>query len=149
VVVKGTSMQPTLYEGDLALLRKHSEYQPGDIVAYRVPEGDEGEGAVIIHRIVSGDAESGYTLLGDNRDSEDRWHPRASDVVGSSWFHVAGLGDWFAKLFEPTGRILLVGGVTLFLLIGNGSDNGDRKPMLRRRVPMGSGLVVTTPAKAR
>ena len=59
-------MQPTLYEGDLAVVRQQSSYEEGDIVAFRVPEGEDGEGAIIIHRIVGGDAENGFILQGDN-----------------------------------------------------------------------------------
>lgn len=134
VFVKGTSMQPTLYEGDLAVVRAQSSYDAGDIVTFRVPEGDAGEGAIVIHRIVGRDPDGTYTVQGDNKESPDRWHPGQSDVVGRAWFHIDGVGAWFAKLFEPLGRAAIVGILALFLLVGNGRSNEAKRLLRRRRI---------------
>lgn len=141
-------MQPTLYEGDLALVRSQSTYEPGDIIAFRVPEGDDGAGTLVIHRIVSGDGGSGFTVQGDNKRSADRWHPQQGDVLGSTWFHVDGAGAWFAKLYEPLGRIALVGIVATFLLIGNGTKDPTRR-LLRGRPssPSTTLLIVAAPGR--
>ena len=119
-----------MYEGDLAVVRQQSSYEEGDIVAFRVPEGEDGEGAIIIHRIVGGDAENGFILQGDNKDSTDRWHPRQDDIIGSTWFHVGGAGDWVRKLYEPLGRGVIVGIMAVFLMIGHDTNEDARK---RRR----------------
>lgn len=124
-------MHPTMDEGDLAVLREQSSYEEGDIVAFRVPAGEQGEGAVIIHRIVGGDAESGFILQGDNKDSADRWHPRSKDIVGSTWFKVGGAGEWVRKLYEPLGRGAIVGIMALFLMNGH-NIQGDEKTKRRR-----------------
>ncbi len=131
VIVSGKSMQPTMNAGDLAIVREQSSYEEGDIVAFRVPEGEDGEGAIIIHRIVGGDAESGFILQGDNRESTDRWHPRSEDVIGSTWFHVGGAGEWARKLYEPLGRGAIVGIMAIFLMVGH-DLNDDAKKQRRR-----------------
>ena len=119
VMVRGVSMEPTLHPGELAVMRTQDGYTPGDVVAYRVPEDEFGAGAVIIHRIVGGNAEDGFVVQGDNKEGPDRWIPKPENIVGKMWFHVPDGGDWFAKLREPLGRGAVIGGMGLFLLLGH------------------------------
>ena len=81
VMVSGDSMEPTMHTGDLAVLRQQRAYRPGDIVAFRVPDGEVGEGHVVIHRIHAGD-ERGYVLRGDNKRHPDPWRPARDDILG-------------------------------------------------------------------
>jgi signal peptidase I len=83
VIVSGNSMEPTLHGGDLVLTVRRSSYDVGDVVAYRIPEGQPGAGVLVIHRIVGGSASSGYIMQGDNRAGRDPWRPRPRDVVGA------------------------------------------------------------------
>ena len=48
IVIRGTSMLPTYQPGDLVLVGEAEEYGPGDVVAYQVPEGEIGEGMILI-----------------------------------------------------------------------------------------------------
>lgn len=82
VLVDGTSMLPHYHTGDLVLVERQSHYHVGEVVAYRVPEGDPMAGAQVIHRIVGGDAVHGFVVEGDNRTAPDIWRPTAHDVVG-------------------------------------------------------------------
>ena len=66
IVIRGDSMDPTYATGDLVILERAASYGLGDIVAYRVPAGELGAGLAVVHRIVSGTAEAGFTLRGDN-----------------------------------------------------------------------------------
>ncbi|MER3397507.1 MAG: hypothetical protein C4316_03050, partial [Chloroflexota bacterium] len=70
IIVSGPSMEPTLYEKDLAVVLAQDEYALGDVVAFRV------EGGIVIHRIVGGDPQAGYITRGDNRESPDMWRPK-------------------------------------------------------------------------
>src|SRR5688572_19635960 len=51
VIVSGNSMDPTLHAGDLVLTVRRGSYNVGDVVAYRIPEGQPGAGVLVIHRI--------------------------------------------------------------------------------------------------
>src|SRR5947208_4675826 len=75
VLVSGTSMLPHLHTGDLVLVERQSSYRIGEVVAYRVPNGEVGAGHVVIHRIVGGNGKTGWTMQGDNRTAADLWHP--------------------------------------------------------------------------
>src|ERR687892_63615 len=76
VLVSGESMEPTLIHNDFVIARRQDTYQTGDVVVYRIPEGETGAGGLVIHRIIGGSAEDGYILQGDNRTTPDLWRPR-------------------------------------------------------------------------
>jgi signal peptidase I len=84
VLVSGHSMNPLYHTGDLVLVRRHSSYKIGDIIAYRVPKGDAMAGSQVIHRIVGGNAAHGFVVQGDNRSAPDVWRPTPTDIVGSA-----------------------------------------------------------------
>jgi len=119
VIVSGTSMYPTLHNRDVVLVHKHDAYKQGDVIAYRIPKGDPGEGYQIIHRIIGGSPETGYITQGDNRASADQWRPKPADVIGSQAFHIPGAGKPFALLKTPIGIGAFAGFLTLVLLWGD------------------------------
>lgn len=60
VTIQGTSMNPTLWEGEQVLVQRSAAYEPGDILVYDY--GDEG---LLIHRYLH--FEHGlYHCRGDN-----------------------------------------------------------------------------------
>jgi signal peptidase len=109
VMVSGESMEPGMVDGDLVIVRDTDDYEVGDAVAYRIAEGEVGAGAIVIHRITGGDGESGFDTQGDNRDSEDTWHPTDAEVVGEQWVHVPGAGNVIARLRNPASLGILAG----------------------------------------
>ena len=117
VVVSGTSMEPGLHTGDLVLVRAEDTYEAGDEVAYRVPEGDVGEGSTVIHRITGGDGTTGYTTQGDNRDAADTWAPRDGDVVGERWVMVPQAGRLLVFLRSPLAIALIAAAITLWVAL--------------------------------
>jgi signal peptidase len=84
VLVSGKSMEPLYHTGDLILVRRKQSYTIGDIIAYRVPQGDAMAGAQVIHRIIGGNATHGFVVQGDNRTGADVWRPKLTDIVGSA-----------------------------------------------------------------
>ena len=124
VVIRGTSMQPTYQPGDLVLVRQEAEYGPGDIVAYRVPDDDVDSDLILIHRIIGGSGEEGFTVLGDNNPENDIWYPKDSDIVGRPVFHLPSVGLILTFLRAPLVLASLAAGVAVsMVLVPKASDD--------------------------
>jgi signal peptidase I len=126
VRVSGISMEPTLHNGDLAVVHKQRSYAEGDIVAFRV------RGGVVIHRIVGRTAD-GFVTRGSSNEGTDPWRPTAEDIVGRLWFSVPRAGFLIGALQQPL-PLAAVGGLfsTLVALsvLGPGPE---RRPADRRK----------------
>ncbi len=96
-IVSGHSMEPTYRTGDLVVSRC-GPVAIDDVIVYTPP--DVG-GARVIHRIVDGDAETGWVVRGDNNDFLDPWHPTEENILGSAVLHVPQLGRVAAVLLSP------------------------------------------------
>ena len=129
--VSGTSMQPTLDEGDFVVASQADDYGPGDIVAFRIPQGDQGEGGLVIHRIVGGSATDGYVTQGDNKPRADPWRPRPGNILGAMWFAVPGAGPYVRVVREPAVISALAGSLVVFMLMLSGGGGDTTSP--RRR----------------
>ncbi len=116
VMVSGESMEPGMHDGDLVIVRDTGDYEAGDAIAYRIREGEIGAGSIVIHRITGGDAETGFTTQGDNRDTEDLWHPTQGEVVGERWVQVPGAGNLIASVRNPLSLGILAGGLALLAI---------------------------------
>ena len=103
IMVSGTSMEPAMHHGDLALMRKQGSYGKGDIVAFRA------EGGIVIHRILGGTAEEGFLVQGDNKEAPDPWRPRPENILGEMWFRVPRAGLFLALLRQPLHLAALAG----------------------------------------
>jgi signal peptidase I len=126
VVVSGTSMLPHMHTGDLALVERQSSYHVGEVVAYRVPKGEVGAGYEVIHRIVGGNAKTGWIMKGDNRTGPDLWHPKNSDIVGARLLWVPKAYLVLRFLHTPLLLGLLAAfGIFFKILLGG---KGDAEP---------------------
>jgi signal peptidase len=126
VVVSGTSMQPTMHSGDVVLTHREDSYEIGEVIAYRIPDGQAGAGRVVIHRIVGGSAAKGYVTRGDNRDSKDMWRPKPSDVLGRKQVHVPAAGRVARTILTPVGLGVLAGLAAFVLLLGGPAEKEPR-----------------------
>jgi signal peptidase I len=109
VIVAGLSMEPAFHTGDLAITQRRAAYRVGDVVAFST------EGGVVIHRIIGGDADQGFTTQGDNRAQPDLWRPRRDDIVGAAWILVPGVGNALAFVRQPAILAGLAAAVAFFL----------------------------------
>jgi hypothetical protein len=130
-IVEGTSMEPTLRDGDLALVRARASYGRDEIVAFRVPSGDPGAGAIVIHRVV-GRTTDGLVMQGDNKDGPDPWTPADGDVLGAMWLRVPRGGGFVAAVSTPLGAATLMSALVFVSVAAGGR--------LRRAVPASSAL---------
>jgi signal peptidase I len=105
----GTSMAPRLDPGDLVLMRAAPPYRVGDVVGYR----DSNLKRLVLHRIVGGTAETGFTMKGDNNDFLDPVHPREAQVVGRLTTRVPHAGAIIERFRAPGSAAVLVGGLIL------------------------------------
>ena len=101
VVVRGSSMLPVYENGDFVVTEASVAYGIGDVIAYRVPAGEVGEGHVVIHRIIGGDEANGFVVQGDNNSFKDPWMPRPDDIAGKVWLALPGFGRVIAFVQQP------------------------------------------------
>ena len=125
VRVDGWSMNPTLHNGDLVVVRSQSAYRIGDAVAYRIPRGEFGAGALVVHRLIGGNGSTGFITRGDNRNINDSWHPRTADVVGRVLFDLPGAGNRFAEASKPVWMGALVALTTVVVMLLPSSSRGS------------------------
>lgn len=136
VIVSGESMEPRLHDGDLVVAVRQSSYRVGDVVTYRVPEGEVGAGAQVIHRVIGGSAATGYIVKGDNRRGQDVWRPKPKDVVGKMRFDVPRVGRVVGLVQTPLGMGIVAALAALIWVLGGPANAkraraGDEAP--RRR----------------
>lgn len=105
IVLTG-SMSPTINPGDIILLANPQQMQPhiGSIVAYTAKRFDGSPVGIFTHRIIGGDAASGFIVKGDANPTPDIQHPRISDISGVQFFTI----PWLGKILTPKMLIILV-----------------------------------------
>ena len=99
-LVKGASMEPTLYAGDIVLVKRvpSSQIREGDIIAYKIPDaagiGSAGSLSGILHRVVGEKIKEGQRVLvtrGDNGEI-DPWPVLPSDIQGKLELRIPWIG---------------------------------------------------------
>ncbi|HEY6379438.1 MAG TPA: signal peptidase I [Candidatus Dormibacteraeota bacterium] len=117
IVIHGSSMAPTYHDGDVVLTRQQGSYHAGEVVVYRVPQGQVGAGHMVIHRLVGGSPQTGFTTRGDNNSFIDPWKPTAADVMGSSWVHLPRLGRLLVFIHQPLVPATVAALITVFTIM--------------------------------
>ena len=100
VTTVGTSMEPLLHSGDLAIVRSSPSYEVGDVVAYRDPR----LGSIVLHRVVALDG-GRFVLKGDQNSWLDAYHPARDEVLGEMVLRVPGLGGRMHAVRSPAGAV--------------------------------------------
>lgn len=126
-VVAGVSMKPGLEPGDLVIAQTQPAYGQGDVIVFHVPTDGQGPGPLVVHRIIGGDATSGFVVKGDNKPSPDPWRPRPADIVGRSWITVPGGGDWVMLLRRPALLGSIAAGLAAFWFFLRGGRAGPSR----------------------
>ena len=122
IEVSGHSMDGTYKTGDLILTRDQDTYAKGDIVTFKVYDG----AGQVIHRIIGGNGETGYTTQGDNNPDPDPWHPTDEEIVGKSWHRFEGKA-WMLHLPQRPWFAGVAAGLITLLVLGLDSTPRRRK----------------------
>ena len=136
IVIRGDSMEPDFLSGDLLIVQAAASYETSDVIAYRVPVGEVGEGMVVVHRIVGGSASGGFEMRGDNNQSTDPWTPHGTDVVGKAWVLIPGLGRVLVAIRQPLVLAALAASLVVGLVIWRGPAG---RPPASAPMPTGRG----------
>ena len=137
VILEGSSMEPSLRAGDLAVVHSQGRVEKGDIVLYNHPQ----LGAHVLHRIVR-DRGGRYILKGDNNDFLDDVRPTSDEIEGQLWFSLPRLGSAIVWARQPLHAGLIVF-VLAFLALGGGAA------LSRTRRPPTRGFTVVAPSDRR
>ena len=105
-IVLTESMKPTINAGDVVLSLNPNRMPPevGDVATYTARRFDGSSVASFTHRIISGDAESGFVMKGDNNPAPDTQKPELKDITGVVFYTIPLIG----KLLTPSGLLVLV-----------------------------------------
>lgn len=117
VIVRGISMEPTYHDGDLVIVRRMPAYRMGDIVAYTIPAGEVGGGLSVIHRIIGGSPDAGFTTKGDNNAESDPWRPTIGQIEGTTWLVVPRAGAIMSILRTPIMMASLAAAIAVAMLV--------------------------------
>jgi hypothetical protein len=114
-IVQTNSMQGTINQGDLVVSANWLKPSIGEIAIYHGHDLQGNRAEDVVHRVIAGNAEAGYTFQGDNNLSADPQTVTAKDVVGVVNFWIPGSG----KLTNP---LLILVIVSLIAVIYFGRD---------------------------
>jgi signal peptidase I len=124
VVVSGHSMDGTYRTGDLLLAWPETDYAVGDVIIYKIPDGEPASGLRVVHRVI--DKKSGhFTTQGDNRDSSDFWRPTTHDIVGQPFLRVRAGGLALRWLLSPIALALLCGVCVYWAVVGKDDEAAE------------------------
>lgn len=119
IIVMGKSMEPTLKQGDLVILKRANSYSVGDILSYISPHGP-----IIIHRVV-GLEDGAFILKGDNHTSVDPWPVTQDMTLGRLVFSIPRVGATLSSLKNPLRMATVIS--SLFFFSVPLSDKPEKK----------------------
>jgi signal peptidase I len=128
-IIDGSSMNPTLTDGDLAIVRVEGDLEKGEIALYHDPR----LGVDVLHRIVRKDGDR-YVMKGDNNDYLDDARPTAAELGGTLWFSIPYLGSGIEWLRQPLHAAIAVFVFFAIAFAGGGGAATRRRTRTRQAV---------------
>jgi signal peptidase I len=122
IVLTG-SMAPNINAGDVIITTIPKYHFPvkGDVLTYTAKRFNGAPVAVISHRIIGGDATTGFIVKGDQNKSPDVQKPKLGDVLGVVVFVIPFIGN----LLSPKALFLIIPSLIGFWLILDALKNED------------------------
>jgi len=109
-VVLTDSMEPKIYPGDLVVSANWVKPGLGETAIYHQKDITGTFRQDVVHRVITINANKEYQFKGDNNKSMDALSVPQSDIVGTVFMKLPGVG----KLFTATGLLfllLIIGGI--------------------------------------
>jgi signal peptidase I len=99
-------MSPAINPGDMVISTTPDKKAPkiGDVVVYSGKRFDGTEVASFAHRIIAGDAKTGFTVKGDNNPDPDTQKPVLNEIQGVVLLTIPFVG----QLLNPQVFVLLL-----------------------------------------
>ena len=114
LIVATGSMESTIYDGDLILIKKTEDYKIGDIITFAHPD----ETIPTTHRIWKYNEQTGeYSTRGDANNTFDTLPVTEEEIYGEVVCIMHGLGLFVGWLSEGGGLIYLIA-VVMILVVG-------------------------------
>lgn len=132
IVVQGHSMEPKYHIGDALIVKPIADPKVGDIIVFRIPDGEAGAGTNVVHRVYRFREDGTIQTKGDNRDTPDMWRLTKKDVLGTPLFMVAQAGTVVGWFRSP---MLIAICCFLIVLMWTGPGVKDRLRVGRRSYP--------------
>jgi len=98
------SMNGTINEGDLIIIKDTDEYKIGDIITFIKP----GETIPTTHRIINFDSEGLFITKGDANDSKDKISVHEDEILGEVIYSSRSLGLFVGWVKEGGGYIYII-----------------------------------------
>lgn len=133
-IVSGPSMQPTYHLNDLLITWRTNAYPVGTPIVYNVPEGEEGAGLAVVHRVIETRPDGTHVTQGDNNNYTDPWLPTDENVRGEVVVAIPK-GGWVLSVFVSPLVLAAVTGIltTASVLARFGDEFPRPKPRNNRK----------------
>ena len=135
VSVSGTSMEPNYSTGDLVLAWNDEGWQIGDVILYGIQGSTDG---LIVHRLVTGNADDGWYAQGDNKPRIDPWLIPDDAIHGREIMHIPHAGSALTWVRSPQ-VLAIICGLLVFWAVLTGPRYIKRR---LERVPVTEPAVV-------
>ena len=93
VTVLSESMEPTLYRGDIVIIKNEVNYNEKNIIVFNTNNN------LYVHRIIATKEQKAYRTAGDKTGIIDSWMLKNEDILGKVIFKIPKLGHinlWLA-----------------------------------------------------
>ena len=111
LVVETGSMEPTIHEGDLIIIKKTNDYKIGDIITFM----HDGETIPTTHRII-GIVDGKFRTKGDHNNTEDTLLVSEDEIYGEWQSTVPHVGLFVRWLGEDFGWLYIVAIVAVIVV---------------------------------
>ena len=86
VTVLSESMEPTLYRGDIVIIKNENNYNVKDIIVFNTNNN------IYVHRIIATKEQKAYRTAGDKTGIVDSWMIKNEDILGKVIFKIPKIG---------------------------------------------------------